>query len=213
MNIIIEGVDCTFKSTIAKKLSSKFDIPVVRGSSFELATGTNTELFNFNLELARLENTIIERFIYSNYVYATLYPKHTILTHEQRKNIEDLMRNKSIIVYLTASPDVIIKRLEQRGDEYVTTDKVSDIIKMYNVAISEALKNGMKVYTYDTGILSSDDVVSQISESLYTLNFTPNIKCKNCKKTIKRKNSYFNETHCFNCYLKTAEELLSNKNE
>lgn len=213
MNYLIEGVDGSFKSTIAKKLSDKFHLPIVRGSSFKLATGTNEELYKFSLGLTQLNNTIIERGIYSNRVYATLYPEYTILTHEQRQKIENKMKSNTIVIYLTASPDVIIDRLEKRGDEYITTDRVEDIIGMYNAVMSDAVHNGIKVYTYDTGILSSDDIVAQISEILLANGQAPDIKCEKCGKITSRKNAYFNKTHCFNCYLKIMKELLETENE
>lgn len=208
MNILIEGVDGSYKSTVAKKLSKRFNVPIVRGSSFELATGTNEELYQFSLGLLELNNTIIERGVYSNRVYATLYPKYTILTHKQREAIENKMRNNTVIIYLTASVDTIIDRLEQRGDDYITTDKIADIIRMYNTVMSDAVSNGMEVYTFDTGVLSSDDIVNQVSHLLLSNSSLPNITCKECNKTVERKNSFFNETHCFACWLKIMIDIF-----
>ena len=210
MNIVLCGCDGTFKTTIAEKLSEKFKLSIVKGSSFELAQGENEELYKFSLDIANSNNQIVDRFIWSNLVYTTLYPEYTALTDKQREAIENTMRDNTIIIYLTASPDVIVKRLEERGDEYITSDKVEDIITTYNSVMSDAVHNEMKVYTYDTGILSSDDIVSQISDMFYTNKSLPAIKCGFCGKLTPRKNSYFSETHCYSCYSFIMNDLLKN---
>jgi cytidylate kinase len=73
MLIILEGNECNFKSTVAEKLSNLIGFNVVKGSSFEMSKTTNEELFNKFNQLSNLNRTIIDRFIYSNLVYASLY--------------------------------------------------------------------------------------------------------------------------------------------
>lgn len=159
---IIEGCDGTFKTTVANKLSKKLKIPVVKGSSFELATGTNKQLYEHFKTLSKIRNVIFDRYIYSNRVYATLFPKYTILTNEQRSHIEDIIRNHAAIIYLKANPDIIIERIRIRGDKFINESQIDDILNMYNKAISDAILNKMKVFTYDTNKLSSDEIVKEI---------------------------------------------------
>lgn len=208
MNIIIEGVDGSYKTTVAKKLSKKLGAPVIKGSSFELATGTNEQLFQHFLQLTQLTNAIIDRSIYSNRVYATLYPKYTILTHNQREQIEEKIRDNSIVIYLSANSEIIIDRLEERGDEYITSDKVKDILGMYNTVMTDAVHNNIKVYTFDTGILSSEDIVNQILEIVEIKLDSEGYSCESCGKKIKGSNSFFGKTHCFSCYLKTMTDIF-----
>lgn len=217
MNIVLCGSDGTFKTTIANKLSSKLNLPINKGSSFELSTGSNKELFEFSKGvIADKKYQITDRFIYSNRVYATLYPEYTVLTDTQREKIENkIKKTGSIVIYLVASPDIIINRIKERGDEYITTDEIPSILRLYNIAMTDAVDNGVIVYTYDTGVLSSDKIVEQILQTpeLKKLSAvkptTPAvIKCHSCGKTVKSDNNLFSGTHCFKCYNRILQEFF-----
>lgn len=88
--IILEGPDCCFKSTVAAKLSKELKYPIIKGSSFELATSGNEKLFEHFNKLADEDNVIIDRFVYSNLVYAKKFKDYSILTEQQL----DLLRIK-----------------------------------------------------------------------------------------------------------------------
>lgn len=206
MNIIIEGLDCTYKSTVANKLSKKINFPVLKGSSFELSSCSNSELYAHFLELTALEKSIIDRSIYSNLVYASLYDGYAMITEEQRAVIENRLRSNSLVVYLTASIDTIVDRLNERGDEYIVPNKVGEIVSKYNEIMSSAVKNDIRVHTFDTGILSSNDVVEQVIELLDIQ--SPYVSCAKCHKTILKKNALFSETHCFSCYTEIMKDLF-----
>ncbi len=207
MKIILCGSDAVFKTTIANKLSKKLELPIEKGSDFQSATGTNEDLFNFFLSKIDGKDKILDRYIYSNLAYTNVYPEYTRITDEQKSYIENKIRNNSIIIYLTASVDTIISRIEERGDEYVTTDKIEPIIKSYNQVISDAVDNNMNVYTFDTSVLTSDKITQQILELIIPLGKDVHSSCANCDKNISKDNSYFHHTHCFDCYLKIMEEI------
>lgn len=117
--IILEGPDCCFKSTVAAKLSKELKYPIIKGSSFELAKSGNEKLFEHFNKLADEDNVIIDRFVYSNLVYAKKFKDYSILTERQLRFIEDKIKAKAKVVYLHADPSVIKKRLRVRGDEYI----------------------------------------------------------------------------------------------
>ncbi|MFP9052259.1 hypothetical protein ACLI10_17330, partial [Enterococcus faecalis] len=73
---------------------------------------------HFN-KLADEDNVIIDRFVYSNLVYAKKFKDYSILTERQLRFIEDKIKAKAKVVYLHADPSVIKKRLRVRGDEYI----------------------------------------------------------------------------------------------
>lgn len=210
MNIILEGTDGTFKTTIANKLSQKLDFPIEKGSDFESATGTQEQLFNFFSSRIDGRSKILDRYIYSNLSYTQVYPEYTRINDEQKTILENKIRNSSIIIYLTASVDTIVSRIEERGDEYVTTDKIEPIIKSYNKVISEAVENDMKVYTFDTSVLSSDKITQQIVDLILPQRDDVFTHCANCDVNIDKSSSYFSNTHCIRCYNSIMEELLIN---
>ncbi|MEW5569735.1 hypothetical protein [Rossellomorea marisflavi] len=156
---ILEGLDGCFKTTVAGLVSKKLGIEVVKGSTFEHAQCTNEELFEKFKELAKLENVVLDRFIYSNQVYATLYQDFAILTKEQRKDIESSIHGKAKLFYLHADDKVVQDRITTRGDEYVDVSMVPRISKEYTRAISEA---GIPVISYDTNEWTSEEIAEDI---------------------------------------------------
>lgn len=160
MLIILEGNECCFKTTIAEKLSKQLNIPIVKGSTFEFSKCTNEELFERFKKLTELDNVIIDRFIYSNRVYATLYEDYAILTDNQREEIEQLIQHKASVYYLFADDNTIKARIRLRGDDYVVPEMVSKINHIYSKTMTESTLN---VIEYDTALWSSDEIVNDIA--------------------------------------------------
>lgn len=166
MNIIIEGSDAVFKTTVANKLSERLNKNIVHGSSFELSQSTNEELFGHFTRFAKATNTIYDRLIYSNLVYASMFTDYSVLSDEQRHQIEDKMKDNSILIYLYASEDTIVQRLKRRGDDYINETHIKEILERYEKAMEDAEANGMKVLKFNTGDLPSDEVVEIVLENL-----------------------------------------------
>lgn len=159
--IILDANECNFKTTIAHKLHDKLGYEVTRGSSFELSQCTNNELHQRFLEFAQLDNVILDRFIYSNLVYASLYADYSILTQEQVDEIEEIIKDNSIVVYLKAPTDTIKERIAIRGDLYVSEDKVESINEKYKEVMSK-VSGKINLLQLDTSILTSDQCVDEI---------------------------------------------------
>lgn len=157
--IILEGPDCCFKSTVAAKLSKELKYPIIKGSSFELAKSGNEKLFEHFNKLADEDNVIIDRFVYSNLVYAKKFKDYSILTERQLRFIEDKIKAKAKVVYLHADPSVIKKRLRVRGDEYIEGKDIDSILELYREVMSNA---GLHAYSWDTGQWSSDEIAKDI---------------------------------------------------
>ncbi|MFF2123785.1 AAA family ATPase, partial [Kitasatospora sp. NPDC058184] len=134
--IILEGADCCYKSTVADKLSKELGYPVIKGSSFELAKSGNEKLFEHFNKLADEDNVIIDRYIYSNLVYAREFKDYSILTEEQQRAIEEKIRGKANVIYLHADPKVIKQRLSERGDEYINDRDIEPVLELYREVMS-----------------------------------------------------------------------------
>ncbi|KXZ22409.1 AAA family ATPase [Bacillus nakamurai] len=157
--IILEGADCCYKSTVADKLSKELGYPVIKGSSFELATSGNEKLFDHFNRLADEDNIIIDRYIYSNLVYARKFKDYSILTEDQQRAIEKKIRHKAKVIYLHADPEVIKQRLRERGDEYIEGKDIDTILELYREVICNA---GLHTYSWDTGQWDSDEIAQGI---------------------------------------------------
>ena len=159
MIVILEGNEANFKTTVADKLSKHLGLPVVKGSSFELAKCSNEELFEHFKGLGEMDNIILDRFIYSNQNYATLYKDYAILTDEQRTEIESMVKQKATVYYLHAGEEVIKSRINKRGDDYVDVSMVGAINMLYKEIM---INSKLKVVFYNTEHWSSDEIVESI---------------------------------------------------
>ncbi|MEA1004929.1 deoxynucleoside kinase [Bacillus velezensis] len=157
--IILEGTDCCYKSTVADKLSKELGYPVIKGSSFELAKSGNEKLFEHFNKLADEDNVIIDRYIYSNLVYAKKFKDYSILTEEQQRAIEEKVRHKAKVIYLHADPEVIKQRIQERGDEYINDRDIEPVLELYREVMSDA---ELHTYSWDTEQWNSDEIVEDL---------------------------------------------------
>ncbi|AME04820.1 AAA family ATPase [Bacillus sp. SDLI1] len=153
--IILEGTDCCYKSTVADKLSKELGYPVLKGSSFELAKSGNEKLFEHFNKLADEDNVIIDRYIYSNLVYAKKFKDYSILTEEQQRTIEKKIRDKAKVIYLYADAKVIKQRLRERGDEYINDRDIEPVLELYREVMSDV---GLHTYSWDTEQWDSEEI-------------------------------------------------------
>ena len=106
-----------------------------------------------------MDNIILDRFIYSNQNYATLYKDYAILTDEQRTVIENQVKHKATVYYLHAGEDVIKQRINERGDDYVDVKMVGKINELYKEIM---INSKLKVVFFNTEHWSSDGITKKI---------------------------------------------------
>lgn len=158
-NFIVVGADCTGKTTLINLLSDAKSLEVIKGSSFEQSKLPHDQLLKNFEELAGKRDIIFDRFIYCNYVYATLYEDYAILTEDERRHIESLLSPNTCIIYLHAPTEVLKERLALRGDEYVDGSNFDEIKSLYSDVLTEIGMN-IPVFTFDTSILTAEQIVS-----------------------------------------------------
>ena len=162
MLLIACGCDTTGKTTLVNALAERLDYDVVKGSSFEITGGKNQEeLFEAFMELTALENTILDRYIYSNEVYSPLYNDYSCLNDEQRRFIEREVQGATLIIYLSAPVEVIKERFRTRGEDYVDEDKIETILHNYEESLN---KSNLTILRYDTSQSTTEEIVESIIE-------------------------------------------------
>ncbi len=168
--IILEGNECNYKTTVANKLSERLGWPVLKGSSFEMSTCTQEELYQKFLNFTEMNDVIIDRFIWSNLVYAPLYKDFSMISLEQAKDIQRRLLNKAYLVVLHSDVETLTSRLNERGDEYVKVDRLQEINNKYwevlhdTLLISEGNSEFKKLAgdMFDTKYFTSDEIVDSI---------------------------------------------------
>lgn len=151
MLIAFTGNECTYKTTMAQKLSNLLEVPLIKGSSFEFGKLDNFALFQAKAKLLDDNpNVVFDRFIYCNRVYASLYKDNTILSLAQVKNLElrakAIHGSKLLVIYCSAPAETLRNRMLIRGDEYVDPERLPIINKRYEEVITKECKLPMIEY-------------------------------------------------------------------
>lgn len=160
INYIVVGTDCSGKTSLVEMLSDITEFKVVKGSSFQHSNCTQDELFNKFLEFTKMDNVIFDRFTYCNEVYAPMYDDFAMLSDVQRRFIELEMKDKSTIIYLYAEDEVLEKRFNSRGDDYVSLDKLKYAKGKYEEALHKV--EHLEVVKFDTGKMTTKQIVEDI---------------------------------------------------
>lgn len=160
MNYIVVGTDCSGKTSLVNMLTDLTEFKVVKGSSFEHSKCTQDELFEKFLEFTKMDRVIFDRFTYCNEVYAPMYDDFAMLSDEQRRVIEKEMKDKATIIYLYADEEVLEKRFNSRGDDYVTLDKLKYAKSKYEETFHKV--EHLEIVKYDTGKMTTKEIVEQI---------------------------------------------------
>lgn len=160
INYIVVGTDCSGKTSLVDMLSDITEFKVVKGSSFQHSQCSQDELFEKFLEFTKMDNVIFDRFTYCNEVYAEMYDDFAMLSDEQRRFIEREMKDKATIIYLYADDEVLEKRFNSRGDDYVSLDKIKYAKGKYEKSLSKV--KDLEVVKFDTGKMNTKEIVEQI---------------------------------------------------
>lgn len=155
MIYIIDGCDCSGKSTIAKMITQAIidktgEEPLLeKGSSFEIAKLGADSMFNHMFSLLKLaevtdKDIIVDRFYFSNLVYANMYnypsmkaSQFTTLKFYLNSLIEN---NKATVFIVESTLEKTKERMLNRGDEYIKVEDIERIKNEYDYVLSERYK-------------------------------------------------------------------------
>ncbi len=163
MIIILEGADLTGKTTLATRLASLLQFPVVRPwvhlahpkPSVISVAKTLHHLFH-----CVQPDIIYDRFFFSEYVYALVFGR-------EREYVAGLIQEWNnipgvFLVYLTASDEAIRLRHEERsGDWYVSLAQILAARDAYEELI-EILPANISVLTLNTSSLPPDAAAQMV---------------------------------------------------
>lgn len=157
---IVVGTDCSGKTSLVDMLSDITEFKVIKGSSFEQSQCSQDELFKKFLEFTKMDNVIFDRFTFCNEVYSQMYDDFAMLSDEQRRFIEQEMKDRATIVYLYADDEVLENRFNSRGDDYVSLDKLKYAKGKYEEALHKV--EHLEVVKFDTGKMTTKEIVEHI---------------------------------------------------
>src|SRR5690606_20603646 len=162
MAIILEGCDCTGKTTFAKKLAEKTGFEIVKGSSFEISKLGADGMYQFMVDVLKRKDVIIDRLYLSNLIYGAKYD-YPMMTEEQYASLSDMTNLFSLVVYLYARVSVIQHRMLKRGDDKIEIEDIEDILNRYNEALYGEFRP-RTVLSIDTSLIDIDKATNMVKE-------------------------------------------------
>lgn len=112
MRIILEGCDGTGKTTLAKLLAERYKLDICHCTQKDAAD------FDFYYNTTRKDDVIWDRHTIGELIYPSVFDRRSQITlDEVVLVIAKLRQQGGKIFVLTADPEVIEKRLTERGDE------------------------------------------------------------------------------------------------
>lgn len=162
MAIILEGVDCSGKTTFAQSLSEKTGFEIVKGSSFEISKLGADGMYQFMSDLLKRKDIIIDRLYLSNIIYGEKYG-YPMMTEEQYASLSNMVDLFSLVVYLHAPVGVIQYRMLKRGDDMIEIDDIEDILNRYNEALYGEFRP-RTVLSIDTSLIDIDKATNMVKE-------------------------------------------------
>lgn len=162
--IIFTGVDATGKSTIVKRISEEFNMPVIhmdKVSSEEEGKKLNYEILN-NVN----EDTIMDRYYMEEVVYAVVYRDYKAGYLE---DLEQLLLSKFdvLIIYTFAKQSIIEERFKSRGESFTKIEDIKTLNKLYDDFLEKTLIN-KKILINTTNNLDENDynnIIRMINDS------------------------------------------------
>jgi len=160
--IILEGVDCSGKTTFAEKLAEKTGFEIVKGSSFKTSKLGAVRMYKFMSDLLKRKDIIIDRLYLSNLIYGAKY-NYPMMTRWQYAILSDMTNSFSLVVYLHAPVSVIQYRMLKRGDDMIEIDDIEDILNRYNEALYGEFRP-RTVLSIDTSLIDIDKATNMVKE-------------------------------------------------
>jgi thymidylate kinase len=137
--IIIEGVDKSGKTTLAKKLSEEFKIPIKK---FGIPTGD--PIPSYIEELGKNNLYIYDRFLYGEIPYSIVKHRTRYMKYLELRVLDLMVQTHShLVIYVRPTRDTIDKRLARLGDDYIDRIEATQLYEEYDEMFSDITSNLM----------------------------------------------------------------------
>lgn len=136
-HIIIEGVDKTGKSTLARHLSEQLGMPIKKFSAPEEDKDPTPEYMFF---LATAEPHIVDRCYMSEMAYGPVMRGGSWIDERMATVIEEVaMRRGARGVFCFATEDQLAERFEKDKEEFLPIEKATAVQRLFEKAVDKSL--------------------------------------------------------------------------
>lgn len=136
--VILEGVDCSGKSTLAAALAAALEkdngLPT---RVMHASAPKNHPLVEYELSLERYrpwrENIVIDRWHWGEMIWPDYFNRDSKYTPEMFYHTELFLQSRgAVMVHCTGAPAKIIERMRTRGEKLLVEDAVGPVIEKFN---------------------------------------------------------------------------------
>lgn len=155
--IILEGCDCTGKTTLAEKLSAKYDAHITHYSKHD-----NDGMKTHALLCEPGTDEIVDRFHMSEIPYS-MYFRHEVPQYDSVKEIDLILRDRKCLQIVCVPPWPNVKTCweDRKNEELVQSLNALHGIYMWYKEKSQAFSS-FQVWQYDYIMTSFDDLCIEI---------------------------------------------------
>lgn len=176
MIFIIEGENKCGKTTLANKICSEFGFEYVKCS--QPKGDPYIEYMEILRKIERSgKDTVIDRFLYGEFVYGPIYRGKSMLTMEQKRNIElKALSLDTIMVYCHDDVDKIAKRFKAENEEFADVSKIERTLKLYADILEETNVPYLTHRMRSKDDLTKNKRLSKIITTMRKCNDVPRLK-------------------------------------
>lgn len=171
MLVVVDGPDKSGKTTLVKEIAERFGYDFVHFG----VPGPDParEYADFLLNLKK--PTICDRFLYGEFVYGPLLRGKSLIKPLQRTVLERLMRLRGAIVLHAATPlPVIMRRIDQLGDDMITPEQNIKAYYAFNKVMSEVNVRPFGEYNAEN-IKSVDRIIESMIGVIDIMRYTAKV--------------------------------------
>lgn len=135
--IIIEGENCTGKTTLANYIVDNFQYEYIKCS--QPKGDAYLEYKKIISELDENKNYVIDRFVYGEMVYGPIYRGKSDIDNAKLYEIEQMIYSKAVLIYCYDTAKNISKRFIEEKEEFAEQDKIQQTLDLFNKVIKYSM--------------------------------------------------------------------------
>lgn len=121
MIIIVEGPDGSGKTTLAEKIAKQTGYALLHRSQPKSEEEKARMMDEYLQVIKSGKSVVMDRCWYSEMVYGPIMRDATCITYPEMYVLERMLcRKGALIIYCTDKPEVLWKRCQTRGEDYIT---------------------------------------------------------------------------------------------
>jgi thymidylate kinase len=150
MILILEGADCSGKSTLAEQIHKQTGYKQLHRTQPKTEEDKKCMMDEYLQVIKANKNCILDRSWYSEMVYGPVMRDASVISYPQMYELERMLtKNGALLIYCTAPEPTLWKRCLRRGEEYITKpDDFHNICKGFDELMYD-VPHFIPVLTYE----------------------------------------------------------------